>query len=413
MRHLTCRFLTLCALLAAVPALAAENRHDWQINLDFTTRSDDETGKLSVTDDSSFARVALVYEGTITPTLSVDAVVDAVDDGSGGIGVTEAFLTWQPVPRSPFRHRLRVGAFYPPMSLENTESDWSSSYTESSSSINTWVGEELRTIGAEWSVGRTIGPRVRQRELRFLAAMYYANDPAGALLSWRGWSMHERQTRLGDSIVLPPVPQIAPDMMFFQQGTTHEPFEETDHRPGYYYGAELHLGRRTLLKALHYDNHADPLSLQEGNYGWTTRFDHLGAQFELPARLGLILQWIDGTTVMGPAMPPAANGRRVVDNGFRSVFALLTRQWNRHRWSLRFDDFRVTDYDGIPLDDNSESGHALTAAWRYDTAGDWSVGVEWQLLDVTRPAFAYFDEPTHQTVDVLKLGFGYRLRPGR
>lgn len=409
MRNRVAFQLGLCLLFVVPNVRAQDDRHQWSIDVELDARTTDDSNKLAAASDGSFARVAFVYTGTIKPTLSVNAVIDAVDDGTPGIDVTEAHLDWQPVPRSPYRHAVRAGVFYPPLSLENVGPAWTSPYTRSFSAINTWIGEELRTIGAEWSVSRALGPRARQRELRFITASYYGNDPAGALLAWRGWALHERQSRLGDALVLPSVPQIQPGMMFEKQAPATEPFTETDHSPGFYYGTEWKLGRRAMLSILHYDNHADPLTLKNGHYGWTTRFDHIGAQFELPAGLGLIMQWMDGTTVMGPPIPPAPDGYHVVDSSFDSAFALLTRMHNRQRWSLRFENFSIVDNDQIPLDDNSESGDALTAAWRYEADGGWSVGLEWQALDVDRSAFTYFGRPPSQTEHLIRLDARYRL----
>jgi len=398
----------MLALFVIGTAEAQDARHQWSIGIETSARSTDHSGKLAVDNDGSFARAAFVYTGSIRPTLTVNAVVDGVDDGDSGIDLTEAFLSWRPVPQSPFRHSLKAGIFYPPLSLESVEPDWSSPYTGSFSAINTWIGEELRTIGTEWSVSRALGPRARQREFRFIAASYYGNDPAGALLAWRGWASHQRQSRLGDALVLPPVPQIQPGMMFQAQAASTKPFVEVDHAPGYYYGAEWQLGGRALLTAMHYDNHADPLTIRDGHYGWTTRFDHAGAKLELPGRLGLILQWVDGSTVMGPVI----DGANVVDNGFNAWFALLTREHGRHRWSLRFDDFAMFDYDSIPLDRNDESGSAITAAWRFSPDANWSIGLEWRELDVSRPAFAYFNQPIDTRTDQISLDVRYRFSPG-
>lgn len=401
-----CLSLGTLSILVSASAPAQENRHHWSLELEFDGRTADDTNKLAAADDSSFSRIAFIYAGEIKPTLTFNAVIDAVDDGDSGIDLTEAYLAWQPVPESPFRHSVRSGIFYPPMSLENVGPAWTSPYTGSFSAINTWVGEELKTIGAEWSVRRSLGPRASQREVRFLAATYYGNDPAGALLAWRGWALHQRQSRLDDALLLPAVPQIQPGAMFGKQAPATEPFEETDHRPGFYYGAEWALGRRVRLTALRYDNHADPVSLRHGQYGWATRFDHVGLQLELPRNFGLIMQVIDGTTAMGPVV----NRSHVVDNGLKSSFLLLTRKHQRHRWSMRFDDFDMSDYDTTPIDDNSESGDALTVAWRFEPDRDWSIGLEWRMLDVTRPAFAYFGNPIDAEETQLSIDVRYRLR---
>src|SRR5258705_9405197 len=56
---------------------------------------------------------------------------------------------YRPVSTSAFRWSIKAGAFFPPISLENTEIGWTSPWTLTPSAINAWVGEELRTIGLE------------------------------------------------------------------------------------------------------------------------------------------------------------------------------------------------------------------------------------------------------------------------
>ena len=44
---------------------------------------------------------------------------------------------------------VKAGAFFPTISLENDDLGWTSPYTLTPSAINSWIGEELRTIGSE------------------------------------------------------------------------------------------------------------------------------------------------------------------------------------------------------------------------------------------------------------------------
>src|ERR1700730_13163242 len=71
------------------------------------------------------------------------------DKDRSPVGVTEAYLQFRPYPRAGYRFRLKAGAFYPPISLENRAAGWESPYTLSYSAINTWLGVEVRTIGLE------------------------------------------------------------------------------------------------------------------------------------------------------------------------------------------------------------------------------------------------------------------------
>jgi hypothetical protein len=107
--------------------------------------------------------------------------------------LSEAFIDWRPIPTSSNQQQVRFGAFYPPFSLENTDLGWSSPFTYSYSAINTWLGEEVRPIGAEWSLRRRLGFAGSPHELRVFASAFYGNDPAGTFLFWRGWSLHDRQ----------------------------------------------------------------------------------------------------------------------------------------------------------------------------------------------------------------------------
>ena len=97
-------------------------------------------------------------------------------------------------------------------------------------------------------------------------------------------------------------------------------------------------------------------------------------------------------------------------NGFDAYFALLTQKRDRHRWSVRFDDFGVSDIDSTPMDSNSESGQAVTLAWRYEPKTNWSVGLEWLAVDVDRMAFGYFGLPATMRENLTRFEVRYRLQ---
>ncbi len=368
----------------------------------------DGAGKLRYDEhDSSVSVGRVLLEGNfhVKPTLIVHVVGDFVDDGDRGGDLTEAFLEWRPVPRSETRHAFKVGAFYPDISLENRDRGWTSAYTISPSAINTWIGEEIRTIGAEWSIIHSLGEEPSAQRIKVFAAAFGGNDPAGTLLAWRGWSLHDRQTRLHDQLPLVPLPQIGPGAMFEKQALRVEPFIETDGRVGYYLGGEWRAAGRALFSALHYDNRADPMSLENGQYGWTTRFNHVSTQIELPAALGLIGQWIRGTTSMGPVVA----GARVVDTSFDAWFLLLTRSIGRHRVSMRFDDFDVTDRDAMLLDPNREDGNAWTLAYSYAASERLNIKLEWLTVETDRPAWVSLGLSPHTHERLLQLQLAARL----
>jgi hypothetical protein len=92
----------------------------------------------------------LDVSGPIFETLRGQITASTTADGDRNpIDLTEAFLEWRPYPQSHWRWRSRLGAFYPPISLENRGVGWQSLYSLSASAINTWIGEEIRAIGLE------------------------------------------------------------------------------------------------------------------------------------------------------------------------------------------------------------------------------------------------------------------------
>lgn len=359
-------------------------------------RYDDSTDGLSVS--HAFAD----YRLRVFDTVDAHLAAELYDDDMGSIvDFSEAYVSWHPMTLTPNRLSLKLGAFYPRISLENSDPGWSSPYTISSSAINTWVGEELRAFGAEASVSRRPQFLGGAHTFSIHAAAFYKNDPAGTLISWKGWSIHDRHTRFNDEISLPAVPQIQPGMAFSLQDPYVAPFREIDDRVGYYIDGEWKISERFLFRAMHYDNRADPESYEDGQFGWRTRFDHIGLQVTLPGDIGLISQWMRGNTAWGWMF----NGVRVVDADFHSDFLLLTKSIGQHRVSARFDRFDVWENDTFPLDDNSEDGHAWTLSYQYEFSEYLRLAAEWLQIETYRGAWEYFDFETSGTERQLQLSF--------
>ena len=169
----------LAATVAAASVSAQSDRHELFFHAsagyvsaatDMGSWTDGGFSKLRHAEDGFEAfRLFGEYHGRITPTLRARIVADYVDDASGGVDVTEAVVDWRPIPRSRNQQQLRFGAFYPSFSLENTERGWQSPFTYSYSAINTWLGEEIRPFGAEWSLRRRLDGFRCNNELSALA----------------------------------------------------------------------------------------------------------------------------------------------------------------------------------------------------------------------------------------------------
>ena len=363
-------------------------------------RYDDRTNGFTV------SRAFGDYKLRIADTLDARLVGEAYSDGIGsGLDFTQAYIEWRPLTLSPNRYRLKVGAFYPRISLENTGPAWSSPYTISSSAINTWLAEEVRIFGAEFSVSRRPQILGGLHTFTLNGAAFWNNDPTGALVSWKGWSLHDRQTRFDDRLPLPPLPQIRPDGRFWRQDPFLIPFMEIDDTAGFYVNGEWQMGNRFLVRAGIYDNMADPMGLEDRQYAWYTEFSHLGLQAALPGDVGLIAQWMSGETVMGPEI----NGANVVDVEFASYFVLLTKALGQHRITARFDHFDVGENDQFPLDNNSEKGRAWTMSYQFDLREHVGLAAEWLKVRTTRPAWVYNDLETDKSEQQLQLSIQLRF----
>lgn len=414
------RGVVIIAALAASVAHGSDTPDRYRLRTGIDVSFVDSSGYASWTeggagkllfDDSNdglmFSRAFADYELQFADTLNLHAAVEAYDDDIGStVDFAQAYVEWRPVPRTENRYRLKVGAFYPRLSLENTSAGWRSPYTLSSSAINTWIAEELRTIGAELSVSRRPEMFGGAQTFSFQAAVIVGNDPTGSLLAWKGWSIHDRQSRFGDELPLPPLPQTQPGMWFDRQDPYAAPFLEIDNKPGYYVNGEWIVGNRFLFRVMHYDNRADPMSFEDGQYAWTTKFEHIGAQVNLPGDVALLYQWMSGSTVMGPAV----YGAHAVDAEFYSDFILLTKSFSRHRISARYDRFEISDNDQIPLDDNSEYGHAWTLAYQYEASDHVLLAAEWLEIFGYREAWTYYGLDEIHTERQMQLSL--RLRFG-
>jgi hypothetical protein len=381
--------LVLLALGAAMSRAEEGDRHSFTGALDLSVVVADSPldswlergqGKLRFDqehDGVAYSRAFLDYRSRITDTVNARVALDSVDSISNAIDLTEAFLEWRPVPRSAWRFRSRLGAFYPKLSVENTDAGWSNAYGLSSSVINTWIGEELRAVGAELRATRVL-TSLPGHSLSVEGGAFYGNDPTGALLTWRGWAAHDRQTGLFSSVPTPEVSAIAPWDPGGEPLPKYDPFDEIDHDPGFYAGAEWNWEGRARIKAFHYDNHADPEAVNAaGEYAWQTWFDHVGAEFELPCRTALLAQWIGGATRMGPDLGPW----RVQDVDFDAAFVTLTGALGeRHRLSLRYEWFDIQPFDDPEGVTNRDDGAAWAASWLFQATEHVRIGAEYLAI---------------------------------
>ena len=325
--------------------------------------------------------------------LKIDASLWDLDDVNP-VDLTEAYLEIRPYPGENWRSRVKIGAFHAPISLEHRAAGWTNPYLISSSAINTWAGEELRTIGAEYALDWQGTRSGHDFDAGVVAALYAYNDPAGVLVASRGWTLHDRQTGLFGRVGQPgtgPVP-----------GRTL--FEEIDNRIGQYFGAHLRYLDRVELHFLHYDNRANPERYDAGinDFAWLTCFDSIGLRIETAGGWTLISQWLQGQTSIE------------VDEAyekweFGSTFALLSKSIGRHRISARADWFHTDHIETSGPFLIQESGDAWTIGYSYEHDRHWSLAVEALQVESDVSRRVLIGEPTRADERQLQLQLRYSL----
>jgi hypothetical protein len=323
--------------------------------------------------------------------LGIDAEPGASGE-RGRVDLVEAFAAYRPDLSTRVGLRTRVGFFFPPISLEHRGPAWATYYTITPSAANSWVGEELRTAGAEAGFAFRLGER---NTLSLFGAGFGANDPAGSLLAWRGWALGDRVTRISDQVPLAPIPSILPGGAFSRQAEWVGPFQEIDGRIGYYAGGSWTSGGRLELDGLYYNNRGDPTAFDGWQWAWETSFVNAGLRLTLPHRFEILGQYMEGETYVGRT--------KRVEAHYRTAYGLASWAFRRHRLSARYDRFDVKDRDNLgALDDNNEDGEAWTGAYIFETARGHRLALELLRVESDRPARATIGLPTRADETLLQ-----------
>ena len=268
--------------------------------------------------------------------------------------------------------QLRAGTFFLPTSRENKDDNWASPYTIGFSSLNAWIGEEVRPIGVDLqyrhitSRGHTVAGGV---------TAFRGNDTMGTLLAWRGWSHGDRLSALGETLELPALDTLSIDGPFGKQrdsGT--QPFgSDLDGNTGW--SARVRYGP---VQYTYLDNNGDR-ALHGDQYSWHTRFHLLGAEFGDPDRFVVASEYMRGDTYMGLGHP-------FVAADFSSAYLLASFKRGRQRFSARYELFSVSDTDHSAAENNDESGRAWTLAYFFDVTPRLRGGAEFAQVSGHRSA---------------------------
>ncbi len=376
---LPCAALAALTLALACPARAAMNQFDATIDLRAIAsdgersyldgglgllRFDQEHDGLRVGE----FRVGYLGEYADLVHLTVEAVSYA-DHNRLPIDLTEAFVEVRPFPWNGWRPRFKLGAFYAPISLENRLQGWRSAYSLTPSAINSWIGEELRTIGAEYDIDWLGRQRGHDWELSAGAAAFGWNENAGTLMAERGWALTDRQTTLfgwAADVGGAKVPRVRPF------------YYDTDHRAGYYVDGSAKYLDTVELRALHYDNRVNSRAYEAALHddAWHTWFDSAGVRWTPAFSWTLISQWLSGDTCVAG----------IFCWQYSAAFLLGSWQAGPNGVSVRYDDFQMHMDSPSFIEGYGQRGHAWTLAYQRELGRAFSVLLEAMQVDSNMPA---------------------------
>jgi len=310
----------------------------------------------------------------------VQGVARAEPGGAGNAkaaGIVEAYVEGKLQLRQADRLRFRLGQFFLPTSRENVEELWSSPYTLTYSAINAWIAEEVRPVGLGIDYDLALGPI---DVLRIGGSVVTGNDTSGALLAWRGWSLHDRLTVYNEVLPLPPLESLGPGGAFaLQRDDGSQPFgSDLDDKIGWAAYLRYTRPQKLVFQWTHFDSRADR-RLYGGpgtwEYAWETDFDLFGAEARFGPRFVLLGELIEGETGMG------LSPRHRIQADFSSAYVLASYQVGAFRVSLRYDTFEIVDRDDTEGSYSDEDGDALTLAFIWEVTRSLRFGVE--VIDVS------------------------------
>jgi len=273
-------------------------------------------------------------------------VLRAEPETPGVVDALETYLRYDDSDGGDFAWSVKGGAFFPTISLENDDLGWTSPYTLTPSAINSWIGNELRTIGSEGTLRWKSGLGT----ISLIGALTCCNDEAGILMADRGWSMDDRPTGLFERLRLP-----AATMTLFHGPPYNRTgmFDEIDGQVGWYLGAAWQMPGIVKLSITRYDNQGDPAAATASDNAWRTKSWSFGARTQIGS-LVLIAQQLSGYTEI------AGNGFDTATK-YQSGFLLGSYDLDDWRISLREDLFQ-TRRVGATNNIWNEDGNATTGA---------------------------------------------------
>jgi len=290
-------------------------------------------------------------------------------------GIIEAYADAR-LPLGLDELRLRAGQFFLPTSRENKDANWASPYTITFSALNSWIGQEVRPIGADLEYRHITAAG---HTLTAAATAFQGNDTMGTQLAWRGWSVGDRLTSYDEVLPLPR--SAGRDASFpFQRKDGTKPFgTDLDGRTGYAGRFRYSVPERGNVQYTYVDNRGDR-ELYRGEYAWATKFHLIGAEIGDSAKLVLAAEYMRGKTGMG-----SPENKAWVDADVSAAYLLVSGKHGRNRLSARYDVFDTEERDFSPAEIDTESGRSWTATWMFELRDDLRIAAEVTWFHGDRP----------------------------
>lgn len=340
-------------LTGDVRVTAADGERSWTSGGFGKLRTGGDGGDFKVRPE--LGNVNLIWNPQFGWSLSATVVASIQGGERTRSGLSQAYLNFRPMRSESVAFSARAGLMWPAVSLEHEGADWHVRDSITPSAINSWIGEEVRPVALEATAAASLG----RHKVRFTGAIMAANDTSGTLLTFRGWALHDRTTLAFNREPLPPLDNA---LQGLQAPFTH-PLIDIGRgfadRPGYYAKLSWQPPLPIRVELFRYDNRADPQVVsRKMEWGWRTRFTDLGLEAELGPGTQLKAQALAGRTVMGFKM----NGRRFVDNRFRSAFAMLVQKVGSFGIAVRGEAFDTRNKGSIADDEYDETGWSTMIA---------------------------------------------------
>lgn len=407
------RFLGAAALagLLCAPAVAQASDLSGYVDLRGAladgqpTWLDGDYGKARYGGDSDFklrgrfevAEATLIWHPRLSENVGATVHLQYEPGQDNVVDVIESYLSFRTSPGSSLRASGKVGVFYPQISLEHDEFGWTTNHSITPSAINTWIGEEIKVAGVEGTVRHALGPG----DLSFTASAFGADDTAGTLIAFRGWSLHDQEATVFGSF---PIPDNAPmrKALWSWQDDFSKSMLELDNRVGFYGQLRYDGADGFSLSAFHYDNSGNRLAVDGKQWGWETRFTNFGASLSPAPGATILAQYLTGETKSGWYMPAV-----VIDVEFSSYYLLGAVELGAYELTGRYDNFQVDDQSFVAWDNENENGSAVTLALGRQLTQNIMGRLELMHIDSDRPQRTDAGLPAEDKQTVFQTSLKY------